>query len=405
MITILKRNLQKGIENMNRVVIYLLALGVFLTGTVEMVVAGILNVIATDLNISITLAGQLITGYSLAFAIGTPILIALTARMERKKLLIWSLFIFVTGCFISYTSSNYSILMISRVVLGISAGLFSVIALSSAAKLVPPKKVGSAIGVIGLGFGSAIAFGVPIGIAITNIWNWHTIFLVLGIVSLCVMLGLLRLLPRIEGDAPIPFRQQFMVIKNPIIISALFISLFMCTSNSIMLTYIAPFLQDILHLDATELAYMMLILGIASIIGSRLGGTGVDKLGTTKMITSSLLVSGLALLIIPMFTNPVFLGLVFITIWMMSIFMTSPAIQSYFIQQAPQTANLVLSLNMTIVHIGTAVGAATGGWIVGSVSTVKYNPWVAGGAIVIALFLSIISFSLRKEMVFVKSSQ
>jgi len=390
---------------MNRVVIYLLALGVFLTGTVEMVVAGILNVIATDLNISITLAGQLITGYSLAFAIGTPILIALTARMERKKLLIWSLFIFVTGCFISYTSSNYSILMISRVVLGISAGLFSVIALSSAAKLVPPKKVGSAIGVIGLGFGSAIAFGVPIGIAITNIWNWHTIFLVLGIVSLCVMLGLLRLLPRIEGDAPIPFRQQFMVIKNPVIISALFISLFMCTSNSIMLTYIAPFLQDILHLDATELAYMMLILGIASIIGSRLGGTGVDKLGTTKMITSSLLVSGLALLIIPMFTNPVFLGLVFITIWMMSIFMTSPAIQSYFIQQAPQTANLVLSLNMTIVHIGTAVGAATGGWIVGSVSTVKYNPWVAGGAIVIALFLSIISFSLRKEMVFVKSSQ
>jgi len=390
---------------MNRVVIYLLALGVFLTGTVEMVVAGILNVIATDLNISITLAGQLITGYSLAFAIGTPILIALTARMERKKLLIWSLFIFVTGCFISYTSSNYSILMISRVVLGISAGLFSVIALSSAAKLVPPKKVGSAIGVIGLGFGSAIAFGVPIGIAITNIWNWHTIFLVLGIVSLCVMLGLLRLLPRIEGDAPIPFRQQFMVIKNPVIISALFISLFMCTSNSIMLTYIAPFLQDILHLDATELAYMMLILGIASIIGSRLGGTGVDKLGTTKMITSSLLVSGLALLIIPMFTNPVFLGLVFITIWMMSIFMTSPAIQSYFIQQAPQAANLVLSLNMTIVQIGTAVGAATGGWIVGSVSTVKYNPWVAGGAIVIALFLSIISFSLRKEMVFVKSSQ
>lgn len=390
---------------MNRVVIYLLALGVFLTGTVEMVVAGILNVIATDLNISITLAGQLITGYSLAFAIGTPILIALTARMERKKLLIWSLFIFVIGCFISYTSSNYSILMISRVVLGISAGLFSVIALSSAAKLVPPKKVGSAIGVIGLGFGSAIAFGVPIGIAITNIWNWHAIFLVLGIVSLCVMLGLLRLLPRIEGDTPIPFKQQFTVLKNPVIISALFISLFMCTSNSIMLTYIAPFLQDILHLDATELGYMMLILGIASIIGSRLGGTGVDKLGTTKMITSTLLVSGLTLLIIPMFTNPVFLGLVFITIWMMSIFMTSPAIQSYFIQQAPQTANLVLSLNMTIVHIGTAIGAATGGWIVGSVSTVKYNPWVASGAIAIALFLSFISFSLRKEMVFVKSSQ
>lgn len=384
---------------MNRMVIYLLALGVFLTGTVEMVVAGILNVIAYDLMISVTLAGQLITGYSLAFAIGTPILIACTARIERKKLLIWSLFIFVIGCFISYTSLNYLILMISRVILGMSAGVFSVIALSSAAKLVPPEKVGSALGIIALGFGSAIAFGVPIGIAITNLLNWHVIFLVLSIISMFVMLGLLRLLPRIESDAPISLKQQLAIMKNPVIISALLISLFMCTSNSIMLTYIAPYLQDILHLSATELGYMMLLLGIASIIGSRIGGAGVDKMGTVNMITFSLLVTGMALLIIPLFATPVFLGLVFITIWMLSIFMISPAIQAYFIQQAPQTANLVLSLNMTIIHIGTAVGAAAGGLVVSAASTVGFNPWAASSAIVIALVFSKISFFYRKKRI------
>ena len=73
---------------MNRLVIYVLTIAVFFTATSELVVAGILNVLADQMQISVALAGQLITAYSLAFAIGTPIVVSLTARMGRKKLLL-----------------------------------------------------------------------------------------------------------------------------------------------------------------------------------------------------------------------------------------------------------------------------------------------------------------------------
>lgn len=78
---------------MNRFIIYLLALGAFLVGTAELIVAGVLNVIAQDLDISIALAGQLITAFSLSFAIGTPIVITLTSRV----IILWIGSVFVTG--------------------------------------------------------------------------------------------------------------------------------------------------------------------------------------------------------------------------------------------------------------------------------------------------------------------
>ncbi|MCZ8516997.1 MFS transporter [Paenibacillus filicis] len=98
--------------------IYVLALGVFLTATSELVISGILHVIAKDLNISIALAGQLITAYSLAFSMGTPIMVSLTSHIGRRKVLVGSLAVFILGCLASFGSSNISILMVSRMILG-----------------------------------------------------------------------------------------------------------------------------------------------------------------------------------------------------------------------------------------------------------------------------------------------
>lgn len=382
---------------MNRLNIYLLTLGAFLVGTAELVVGGILNVIADDLRISIALAGQLITAYSLAFAIGTPVLVAVTSRMARKTLLVSSLVIFIIGSLASYASSDYAVLMVSRLILGVSAGVFTVVAISSVAKLVPADKIGRAIGMIALGFGSAMALGVPIGIAVTNWWSWQMIFALLAIVSLLIMLGLIRLLPQIEGDAPVSFAKQFTVLGNPVIVSALFISFLQCMSNSILLTYLTPFLQTVLDLSSSGVGIMMLALGVAGIIGSRLGGYSVDKWGTVRMIALTLAVSVVSLAFLPLSTLSLVAGSGLITIWMLSMFMSAPALQTYFIQQAPQSSNLVLSMNLSIIHLGIAGGAGAGGLIVDSTSTVLYHPWIASLTVALGLAAALVSFALRKR--------
>ncbi|NOU86910.1 MFS transporter [Paenibacillus sp. LMG 31460] len=383
---------------MNRLSIYILALGVFLTATSELVVAGILHIIAEDLNISIALAGQLITAYSLAFAIGTPIVVSLSSRMGRRKVLLGSLAVFILGCLTSFGSSEISLLMVSRIILGVSSGVYLVVVFGAVAKLVPAEKLGSAIGTIVLGFSSAMILGVPIGIAITNWWSWQAIFIILSLLSLLITFVIFRLLPEIEGDAPVPFRQQFKVLGSLVIVSGLFLTFFRESGNSILFTYLTPFIQDVLHLKASNISIMMLVFGIFGAIGSRLGGYGVDRWGAACVITLSIIVHVAVLALLPFFVESFVISLVFIALMVFSMFVTGPAIQTYFIQQAPLSSNLVLSLNTSIIHLGLAVGAGAGGVMANATSTVFYHPWIASIIVALGLAAAFVSFRVGKRV-------
>ncbi len=124
---------------MNRLVIYLLSLGAFLTGTAEFVVSGVLELIADDLNVSISAAGQLLTFYSLSYAFGSLVLVIATAKFERKIVLLVSMLIFLGGNLLAFVSTDYWLLMVSRIILAISGGLYIVIATNYASHLAPQE--------------------------------------------------------------------------------------------------------------------------------------------------------------------------------------------------------------------------------------------------------------------------
>ncbi|GAA3411542.1 MFS transporter [Paenibacillus hodogayensis] len=374
-----------------------MALGVFVTATSELVISGILRVLAKDLNVSIAFAGQLITAYSLAFAIGTPVLVSLTSRMERRKVLLGSLAAFILGCLLSSWSPNISILIASRVILGISSGLYIVVAFGAAAKIVPPEKLGSAISTIVLGFSSAMILGVPFGIAITNGLGWKAIFLILGLFTLLIAFVISRLLPEIDGDAPISFRQQFKVLGSVVIVSGLFLTFFRESGNSVLFTYLTPFMQDILHLKASNIGMVMLVLGVVGAVGTRLGGYGIDRWGAARILAFSTIVLAAVLALLPLFAGSTTIGLLLISLQVLSLFMAGPATQTYFIQQAPQSSGLVLSLNTSIVHLGLAAGAGAGGAMITANSTVLYNPWMASFLVTLALLSAFFSFSMGKK--------
>ncbi|MCQ6557235.1 MFS transporter [Paenibacillus mendelii] len=384
---------------MNRWTIYVLALGVFLTATSELVVAGILRVIANDLNISIAFAGQLITAYSLAFAIGTPLFVSLTSRIGRRKVLIGALAAFILGCLASFWSRDISTLIMARILLGVSSGVYIVVALGAASRIVPPDQLGRAISTIVLGFSSAMIMGVPIGIAITNWWNWQAIFILLGLFSLLITFVIYRLLPEIDGDEPISFRQQFKVLGSVVIVSGLFLTFFRESGNSVLFTYLTPFMQDILHIRASSISIVMLVLGLFGAIGTRLGGYGIDRWGASRIIACCTIVHAAVLALLPLFAESMIIGLVLISLMVVSMFMAGPATQTYFIQQAPQSSNLILSINTSIVNLGLAVGAGAGGAMIEVNSTVMYNPWMASIVVALALVAAYMSFSMGKKRV------
>jgi MFS transporter, DHA1 family, inner membrane transport protein len=151
------------------VAVWVLTLSAFAIGTAEFVIAGILTQVADTLRISYGQAGNLITAYAMAIVIGGPLLTIGLARFERKTVLLGLMALFVIGNIISATTSNYSVLLVSRIITGLTQGPFYGIGAVMAAGLVSEKMAGRAVGQMFAGLTLANVLGVPAG---SWIGNW-----------------------------------------------------------------------------------------------------------------------------------------------------------------------------------------------------------------------------------------
>lgn len=374
--------------------IWILAIASFVVGTVELVIAGIIDMIAQDLNVSVGTAGQLITVYSLVFAFGSPILINLTSKVERKKLLTAAMLVFFAGNMISIVSPNFTILLISRIILAASCSIVVVLSIVIASSIVAPELRGRAIGIIFMGISASLVIGVPLGTFIGNIWGWRSTFALVGALTLIVAWAVHRYLPQVAPRPGIPLRDQLRTLKNSKILSAHLISVLQMTGQFTIYAYITPFLNETMGLSTNMISLVLLVYGLAGIAGGWIGGWSSDKLGNGKTMIITLLLHALAIFLLPYSTGSIFPLLIVVIVWCAFNMAPSPAIQSYLIQTAPESSDIQLSFNTSSLHIGVAAGSIVGGLILNYYS-VTMNTWI-GGLIVILAILSAI-FSLSKN--------
>ena len=133
-------------------------LSIFIVGMVEMMVAGIMNLMSQDLHVSEAVVGQLVTMYALTFAICGPILVKLTNRFSSRPVLLWTLLIFIIGNGIIAVAPNFSILVVGRIISSAAAALIIVKVLAITAMLSAPENRGKMIGLVYTGFSGANVF-------------------------------------------------------------------------------------------------------------------------------------------------------------------------------------------------------------------------------------------------------
>lgn len=377
--------------------IYILAIVSFLVGTSEFVIAGILDRIASDTGVTLAAAGQLITVYSLAYAIGTPILIAITAKMDRRKLMLAALTLFFIGNLVTILTTGFSMLLAARIILAVGTGVFMVVALTVAANIAQQGKQGSAIATVLLGFNLALILGVPLGRVIAGYYDWKIIFTGIGILSLIAMFVLGLTIPKSKGETPVPIREQLSLLKTPRISIALSIGFFWILGYTIIYTYISPFLLNITGMSDRMVSMGLFAFGIASLLGSQVGGYGADKWGIPRTLIGGLLFhSGILLLMTGLAQTSVFIMLPLLMLWSFFAWSTGPVQQVYLIGMAPKASGIVLSLNTSIIQLGMAGGAIIGGMVVENISLQSVGLFGAIG-VALGIIPAVLSFSMKSK--------
>ncbi|WP_312094963.1 MFS transporter [Niallia sp.] len=354
--------------------IYILAITSFLVGTSQFVISGILDQIAVSVGISVASAGQLITVFALGNAIGTPILIAATAKSNQRKQLLLALTIILLSLLLTVLYNSFGLLIIARVIMGMGTGVFVVTAYNLSSRLAKPGKKIGAMANIAMGYNASLVLGVPIGRVIASAYNWQIIFWIIGLLAIVATIVIFKFIPSMKGEGIIPLRKQLSLLKDSRIVIALSITLFTFLGYSVLNSYIAPFLGSIT--DEKYISAILFAIGIASLAGSKLGGFTADHFGKDNTLLSSLILQLIALFGLFLLMNSTIFIVIMLVFWSVVFMMFGPTQNYNLISLAPQAASIMLSLNSSFVQIGFALGSGLGGIVV-NLADIHSIIWVA----------------------------
>jgi MFS transporter, DHA1 family, purine base/nucleoside efflux pump len=372
--------------------VFILAISVISVGLVELIVGGILPTIANDLQVSIGQAGQLITVFALVYAVSGPILYTMTANIERKKLLLLTLGVFVLGNVITYVSPSFLFVMIARVLTAMSTALIIVLSLTIAAKIVKQQHRAKAIGLIYMGISSSLVLGVPIGIIISDAFGWRMLFLFIGLMALLSMILIALTLDRIEVEQVQSLKSQLKALRNKKMLTAHLTMLFLLAGHYTIYAYFTPFLESELGLNTQWISICYFIFGIAAVGGGAFGGSLADKFGSKASIILVVASFAIILFLLPFSTVSFPLFLVVMVIWAALSWSLAPPLQNYIIESDAETAGIHQSFNNSALQIGISLGSLVGGLVNGATSSMQTTAHVGSLLVIFSLAFAVWSF-------------
>ncbi|MCM3491087.1 MFS transporter [Alkalihalophilus marmarensis] len=376
--------------------VYLLTIVSFIVGLVELILGGILDLVAFDLGVTLGQVGMLISIFSLVFAVFGPILLTATAKMERKKLTLIALVVFFFANLLAVLSSGYAMLLVARIISAMSGALLIALCVTIASNIVSEEFRARAIGIVFMGISASLVLGVPAGLILGNAFGWRAPFIMITALTALSFIGVYFLMDKIEPKPALSIKKQLQTLKNRKILLIQLTSFLFLAGHLTLYAYLTPFLRITMGMDGTWISMMYLIFGVAAIIGGGVGGMLADRFGTKPTIVAVIIVFAISIFTIPYTTSILPLFLVVMVVWSMLSWAITPAIQSYLIETAPETSDIQQSLNNSALHFGIAAGSMIGGIVIEQ-STVEMNATVGGVFVLFSLGVVIMSMAKRKE--------
>ncbi|GIO92317.1 MULTISPECIES: MFS transporter [Paenibacillus] len=377
--------------------IFWLALGSFAIGTEGFMIGGLLPTLAAALHVSTALAGQLVTAFSLVYAVTSPLLTTLTGRMERRTLLFGSLLLLAVGNVVCGFASSYGWMLTGRIVAALGAGLFSPGAVAAASTLAAPEKRGRAVSIVVAGQTVSLILGVPFGTWVALTFDWRMTFWIVGGVTLLAALAIQLQFPRVAPAGAVGMRERLSYLKQPELLSALLTTLAWATGIFSLFTYVSELFAGY-GAGGRMISVVLCLTGIASFIGVRTGGIAADRIGPNRTVLLALILLTASLFLLSALNGfagrpgILVLAVSAMALYGFSGYMFNPAQQHRLIGLSGPSSGIVLSLQSS----GSALGASAGGVVV-RFATAGEIGYFAGAMTAMSLVLFAVSLRLERR--------
>ncbi|MFG1941413.1 MFS transporter [Nonomuraea sp. NPDC048826] len=356
--------------------LYPLAAGNFAAGTGMFVIAGLLDPIAADLDVSVSAAGQLMTVFALAYAVLSPLLAAVTAAMPRRTLLLVGLGLFVLGNALTAVVSGYPLVVATRVLAAAGAAMFTPTASGVATALAGPERRGRALALVMGGLSVATAIGVPLGTWVGAAYGWRaTMWLVTGL-AVIGFVGIAALVPDVRIAVSDRLGERFAPLADRGVLAVLATQLLMFASAFAAYTYIGSLFDQ-------PLAAVLWAWGVGAVVGNQVGGRLTDAYGPRRMVLTGLITATLLMALIPVANLALPAALIWAFLWGAVGWLVAPAQQYRVVAVLPGNVPVGLGLLSSAQYAGLMLAGVTGGLVL--------DGYGRAGVIVLAVGLGVMT--------------
>lgn len=381
----------------NKLLILLLTIGVFGILNTEMGIVGILPQIAEQFNVSVPTAGWLVSGFALVVAFAGPTMPLLFSKVNRKSVMLLALGIFTVSNVISMFATNFTVLLLARIIPAAFHPIYVSMAMTVAGTSVPPEQSAKAVSRVFIGVSAGMVLGVPVTSFIATETSFMMAMLFFAAVNALVFIATIFVVPSMPVKETLSYGKQLGVLKKPIMIFSILIVVFLNGAIFGFYSYLSDFLGNITEISVRTISLVLLFYGLANIVGNVIAGRilTIDPRRSTAVLPFTLFATYLLLFI--------FGHLSLVTTVIVALIGVLAGINSnvnqYLISEAGSEApDFSNGLYLTAANLGTTFGTFFCGFFITEMGT-QYSLFGTLIFVVLGLVSIVLRMYLQKASV------
>ncbi|GGQ80697.1 MFS transporter [Streptomyces flaveolus] len=360
-----------------------LAIGMFAIGTDSFVVAGILPSVAKDLDVDVPTSAELITAYALSYAILSPVVAAVAARVPRRMLLISGLLVFIAGNIGTGLAPGFEVALGFRVMAALGGAMFTPTAAGVVVALAGPERRGTALSILFGGLSAATALGSPIGTAISGFTDWRGTMIFVAAVGLVALIAISLALPSVPSPPAVTLKQRLSPVTDPRIALTLLLVLVGYSGLFVLYTYVSQIFAPATDGNGRTLAWLLFAWGLAAVVGNMTSGRLTDKLGSRVVINTAGVIAVAVFVTTPWTSRHLVTAFVAVMLWGACGWAMLVPIQHRLAGVNPAVAQMSISLSSSANYAGVSLAPVIGHFFLDRGVDMRYLG-VPSAAIVVA---------------------
>ncbi|OBX12150.1 MFS transporter [Gallibacterium salpingitidis] len=339
--------------------VVIMAFAAFVFNTTEYIPVALLTDIAHSFAMPVSEVGLMITVYAWIVSLMSLPCMLMTAKLERRQLLIKLFILFIVSHILSSIAWNYWILLLSRIGIALTHSIFWSITASLTMRIAPKDKKIQALGLLAMGSALAMVLGLPLGRVIGQWFSWRTTFALIGIIALLILFMLSRLLPHLPSQNAGSLKSLPVLAKRPMLLGIYGLTAIIISAHFTAYSYIEPFMLRISQVSASAATAGLLIFGLAGLLASLLFNL-LYRLMPIKFLATAMTILTASLISLHYLSHSEIALFILILIWGIGISALGLGMQMRVLQLAPDATDLASSIYSSIYNIGIGGGALIG---------------------------------------------